>query len=158
MLTGARCLDGSAIVSLVEGSTWLSKNGIWTLIGCPAGYFLSSEQCLRCSASFYCAGGNEPSEPCDAGLFTLPGATAKTSCFPSEYVIISINLPIKRPDFSDAVSLQFQSALAQSVKQDPGYIMIDTIKSGGSLTTTIVISKIAVLNASAADVLVKNLD
>jgi len=75
-------------------STWSVSDGIWTLTGCPAGYYLSERQCQLCPASLYRTGGIILTTPCDSGLFSLPGGSSKASCFPSVFVIVAVSLPV----------------------------------------------------------------
>ena len=155
MLPGAECPDGSSIVSLVPGSKWINTNGVWTLVGCPAGYTLNSEQCEVCPGGYYCTGGSIPATPCSSGLYTLPGATDAVACKPAVFVIVTISVPIMRYTFSDAVELLFLNGLASTCGLNPGYMVISGIV--GDFTTSVSCT-IATENAKFAAVLAQTLN
>ena len=142
----------------MPGSAWSAQNGVWILVGCPPGYFLNAQQCQICPAAFYCTGGSVPSTPCSAGHFTLPGANVSTSCVPAVFVVVTVNLQISRPAFTDAQSELFQGALADSADSEAGYIIIDVIKSGDTPTATTITAKVAKPNAETAAALAAKLD
>ena len=91
---GADCPDGTRFVPLVNGSEWTHANGVWTLVGCPPGYFLGNQQCEICPGGTYCMGSSIPATPCGYSLYTLPGATAAEECEPAVFVIVTATLPI----------------------------------------------------------------
>jgi hypothetical protein len=143
----------------VIGSTWKTLNGIWILTGCPSGYYLHfSQQCQLCPALFYCTEGSLPSTPCASGQFSLPGATSNADCFAAVFIVVKINLPVSRPDFSDQTSQHFQEALARAAYSSSSYVTLDIIQAGDDPSTTTVTSRVAFLNAKMAAVAVGGLD
>ena len=164
---GAFCSDGSGLCALrdppflscpsgqrIVGS-WVLDNssGRYSLVGCPAGYLENADQCQECPASFYCADGL--STPCASGHFSLPGSSNATSCFPSVFVVVVINVPIPRPFFDQTAA--FQNALAVYAAVDPAHITISVVQAGSDVATTDITSEIATPDASAADALSKSL-
>jgi serine/threonine protein kinase len=122
------------------------------------GYYLSFDQCMFCPTSFYCSGGNIPATPCPSSHFSLPGAVSKYECVKSEFVILTINVPISRPNFVDQTGIWFQTALAIAINQSSDYVSLEIIQAGDDPRTTTVTSKIATSDAKAAAVLTKRLD
>ena len=53
MIAGGTCKDGSSISPQVNGSTWQITSGVWSLTGCPPGYYLHSQQCVLCKPLTY---------------------------------------------------------------------------------------------------------
>ena len=155
---GAECTDGSHITSIVNGSIWSASEGIWTLTGCPPGYYLDSLQCQLCPAAFYCTGGSLPVTPCASGMFALPGATKQESCRISVFVTVKINVRLARPDFTNEVSGSFQDSLAKLVHRDPGYVVVEIVQPGDDITTTDVTSQISCSDAKGAAAIVQNLN
>jgi hypothetical protein len=158
-VAGGICANGSVTSARVIGSTWKTLNGIWILTGCPPGYYLHfSQQCQLCPALFYCTGGSLPSTPCASGQFSLPGATSKADCFAAVFIVVKINLPVSRPDFSDQTSQHFQEALAHAAYSSSSYVTLDIIQAGDDPSTTTVTSRVAFLNAKMAAAAVGGLD
>jgi serine/threonine protein kinase len=168
---GALCPDGSCVFyhSLSNRTCpggyrivgdWVVDNisQQLTLRGCPAGYFASSQQCDLCPAAFYCTGGNVPSRPCPSGSFTPPGKTSSLSCLPSVFVTVTVNVPVKRPEFKENRALQFQNILANFTKWDCGYVTIKLVQSGDDPETTTITSDIVAPDAKTAAALVKTLN
>ena len=155
---GAACTDGSQIRSIVNGSIWSASEGIWSLVGCPPGYYLDSLQCQLCPAAFYCTGGSLPVTPCASGMFALPGATKQESCQISVFVTVEINVRLARPDFTNEVSGTFQDTLAKLIHQDRGYVVVDIVQPGNVITTTDVTSQISCSDAKGAAEVVQNLN
>ena len=154
---GAKCTDGSQVVPVINGSRWYISSGKWILSACPGGYYLSSQQCILCPALFYCAGGSVTATPCPSSMFTLPGAVSKSSCVPAVFVIVTVNLPILRPAFSDLERINFQSALASIANLSSGFVVVDIVQSGGDDTSTTITSRIATSDVWAAGTLGENL-
>jgi hypothetical protein len=165
----ASCITCPAQAVCPDGSCIFHYKGIWVidmarkqfiLEGCPAGYYLSSQQqeCNPCPAAFYCTGVNNPPEPCRSNSFTPPKAKSLESCVLSEFVSIAVNLPIKRPEFNENRNLQFQTIIANLTKRDPGYVVIKVVQSGIDPQTTTVTSEIAVSNAQEAKALVESVN
>ena len=164
---GATCSDGFCALrnsstlfcpsgDIIVGS-WRMDNvtGLYYLAACPPGYVLYSNQCQECPASFYCAEGL--STPCGSESFSLPGSVNITSCFPSVFVFVVINLPISRPFLSSNQILAFQNSLANLAGVNIAYVIIEVIQAGVNAATTDVTSKIATFDAAAAAVLSKRL-
>ena len=145
-------------MSLVPGSNWSASDGIWTLVSCPPAYVLENKVCQICPAACYCTGGSAPATPCGSGLFTPPGAVSAASCTPAVFVIITAALPILRHDFDDQESLLFQNALASITNRAAGYVMVVTIAQASTVSSTLVTSNIATVDANAAAVLKQQLD
>ena len=164
---GAICSDGSCALrnsstlfcfsgDILVGSWRMDTvTGLYYLTSCPSGYVLNSNQCQECPACFYCAEGL--STPCGSGSFSLPGSVNITSCFPSVFVFVVINLPISRPFLSSDQILAFQNCLANLAGVDMAYVIIEVIQAGVNAATTDVTSKIATFDAAAAAVLSKGL-
>ena len=152
---GADCPDGTRFVPLVNGSEWTHANGVWTLVGCPPGYFLGNQQCEICPGGTYCMGSSIPATPCGYSLYTLPGATAAEECEPAVFVIVTATLPILRFAFSDSVGERFSDALASICGLDRGYVMISSVV-GSSRTS--VSCNIATADAKKAAALAEALD
>ena len=150
-LSSRICLGGYRIVGdwMVDDS---SKQ--LTLRGCPAGYYASAQQCEICPAAFYCTGGNVPSRPCASGSFAPAGAISSASCVPSVFVIVAVNIPIKRPEFKDDRVLHFQNALANATRWDHKYVTIKLIQAGEDPETTTITSDIVAPDAKEAAALV----
>jgi hypothetical protein len=150
------------ISSRVNGSKWQVLDGVWVLMGCPGGYSLTdAQQCQLCPAMFYCTGDRLPSTPCSSGQFALPGASSQSECFSSVFVIVEINVPIKRPDFlfsSDRTSQQFQNSLAHATNRSASFVTLDIIQAGDDPRTTTVTSRVAFVNAKLAAAVVGRLD
>ena len=167
---GATCPDGSCALSRYpslscpEGGNivgdWTRQNdtGLYSIQGCPAGYYLNSEQCQLCPALYYCSGGVLPSTPCPSGQFSSPGAAFKENCTSAVFVYLVVNLPILRPFFTDQTSAKFQSVLAKSAHTDSNHVVIDIVQSGDDPSTTDVTSRVATLDASSAAALVLKLN
>ena len=149
-LTGAFCLDGSSILSKVNGSVWLQSKGVFTLVACPAGYYLNSQQCALCPASFYCTGGVVPATLCDYDMFALPGAESKDACAAAVYVVVSIDVSVPRPAFTDTEIILFQQALADTLHLNVDYVIVDTVQAGENRGSTSVTARIAASNAWSA--------
>jgi serine/threonine protein kinase len=163
---GATCSDGFCALRLAVHScpddqtaigTWKLDNssGKYSLAECPAGYLLNFEQCEVCPASYYCSGGL--STPCASDYFSLPGSSDKSSCEPSVYVVVVINLPILRPFFKFDQTSVFQNFLANLTRINQSYVTVNAVQAGSDTTTTDITSNIATSNASSADVLFKSL-
>jgi serine/threonine protein kinase len=164
---GALCPDGSCAFHhglsnrvctggyLIQGR-WEVNNVSkrFELLGCPPGYSAGSEECNVCPAAFYCTGNNVPSRPCLSTSFTPPGANSSTTCKPSVFVTVTVNLPIKRPDFNDFLARQFNKALANATRLNPGYVAIKVVQSGDDPETTTVASDLVVPDAKEAAALV----
>ncbi len=127
----------------------------FVLRGCPAGYSITSQQCEVCPAAFYCTGNSVPSRPCASGSFSPPGANSSSACVPSVFVTVAVNLQIKRPEFRDLQSLEFQKALSKFTQWDPGYVTIKLIQSGENPETTTVTFDLVAADAQKAAALVK---
>ena len=150
---------------LVNGSTFQISDGVWTLTGCPSGFYLNAQQCQRCPALFYCTGGGLPATPCASGQYALPGAGSKEACFAAVFVVVAINVQIPRPIFSE-VQLQFQvsaeerfkRSLARAANLSSDYVSLDIIQEGNDPGTTTVTSRVATRDAQAAAVVFEALD
>ena len=99
-----------------------------------------------------------PSRPCPSNSFTPPGGTSSASCVPSVFVTVTVNVPIKRPEFKDDRALQFQNNLADITKWDRGYVTIKSVQSGDDPETTTVTSDIVAPDAKVAAALVETLN
>ena len=157
MRPGANCADGSKLTSLISGSVWNISAGIWTLIGCPPGYYLTFDRCQLCHATFFCVGGNIGSTPCGPGLFAYPGANASAACKISVFVTIKISVPILRPEFSDFTTTFFQTALAYAINVDLGSVFVDIIQFGAN-ATTLVTAQVSTLDAFIAAALIREIN
>jgi serine/threonine protein kinase len=168
---GALCPDGSCVFHgnlsnrICPGAyrilgDWVLGNSSrqFTLRACPPGYSVSAQQCDLCPAFFYCTGDNVPSRPCPSNSYTPPGARSSASCMPSVFVTVTINVPIKRPDFKDNRILEFQSNLANLTRWDLQYVAIKLLQSGDDPETTTVTSDIVAPNAKMAAALVETLN
>lgn len=98
------------------------------------------------------------STPCGVGRYSLPGSKSIDSCVQSTAVVVSINVPILRPDFTQDLSLTFQQALGHLTGRDIGYVTIDVIQSGSNASTTTITSRIAEADALSADLLANSLN
>ena len=139
----------------VAGSVWSGTGGIWTLIGCPAGYALYSQQCTLCPGGCYCEGGSVPASACGANLYALPGARTSAECNTAVFVIVTISVPILRYSFSTADEIRFQQALANISSENPGYMIISGVNGDSETTVT---SNIATADAGSAAALAQRLD
>ena len=157
-IAGAICRNGSFVESIITGTIWIAVEGTWVLTGCSSGYYVSSEMCKLCPSSFFCRGGSISSTPCPEGLFSLPGANDTASCFRCVFVLVTINIRIPRPDFSDRISESVQQALANVAKQSIGYVTINTVMESAHDSTTVIISKVATQDAIAASLLANGMD
>ena len=151
---GAKCPDGSDFVPLISGSEWTNKNGIWNLIGCPAGYTLNSQECELCPGGAYCVGGSIPATPCPSRYYALPGGETAGVCYPAVFVIVTTTVPILRAGFSDEVGLLFQIALASVCGLNPGYVVIQGLVGDAQ---TSISCKIASDDAESATELAQSL-
>ena len=144
------CPDGNSVVG-----SWNMNNitGLYQLSGCPAGYFLNSNQCQRCPSSFYCTGGQLPSTPCASTQFSLPGSRSITECYAAVFVVVVFNVPLPRPYFLSIQTTEFQNALARLAQVDAAFVTVDIIQAGSDSATTDVTCKIATLNAPEANAL-----
>ena len=137
------------MLPIISGSFWQIMGGAWVLKGCPAGYFLDSQQCQQCPPSFYCLGGALPETQCTSTEYSLPGAISKTDCFPAVFVVVVINVPIPRPNFVDQTD-DFQAALALLAGRSSDNVSLDLIQPGDDLRTTTVTSRVASFDAQTA--------
>jgi serine/threonine protein kinase len=141
------CPDGSRIVGDWEVDN-ASKR--FTLRGCPPGYSVSTNKCDVCPAFFYCTGGKVPFRPCPSDSFTPPGATSLASCIQSVFVIVTLNMPIKRPDFVDDNVVRFRTVLANLTIQRPEFVTIKLVQAGDDPETTTVTVDLALPDAKEA--------
>ena len=164
---GATCSDGSCILRVGNASlppcpdgnmivgTWKLDNstGQFMLDGCPAGYFLNSQQCQTCPASFFCTGGQVGTTPCASNQFSLPGSSMPADCFISVFVVVVINLPLSRPYFLSDQATAFGIDLARLAVISSSFVTIEVIRAGENAATTDVTARIATSDANAAQVL-----
>ena len=106
------CPDGLLFLPQINGSVWKASSGIWMLISCPAGYSLTSGQCVLCPAACYCTGGSIPPTPCGAGMFSVPGARSAAWCYSAIFVVLQLRLPIFREHFTSQMETTFKQAVA----------------------------------------------
>ena len=162
---GALCPDGSCALQSepflscrgggnVVGSWKLGNSSDqYSLIGCPDGYLQTSDQCQECPSSYYCSGGL--STPCPSAYFSLPGSSNKSSCVPSVFVVVVINLAVSRFSFDQTAA--FQNALSNLARVEPSYVVVEVVEAGSDAATTDITSEIATSSAHAADALLKSL-
>jgi serine/threonine protein kinase len=166
---GAKCPDGSCALSKfssvmcpggsrIIGDWMLQRTGLFVLQGCPAGYYLYSDQCQLCPALYYCSGGSLPSTPCSSGQFSTPGSAFKDNCSSAVFVYVVVNLPILRLFFTDQTSSNFQHTLAYVAGTDFNHVVIDIVQFGNDPRTTDVTSKVATLDPTSAEDMVLRLN
>jgi hypothetical protein len=74
------------------------------------------------------------------------------------FIVVKINLPVSRPDFSDQTSQHFQEALARAAYSSSSYVTLDIIQAGDDPSTTTVTSRVAFVNAKMAAAAVRGLN
>jgi len=114
---GARC-DGSAFRPLVQ-STWKldKENGKYYIVSCIAGYSLVAEpylasECRPCAARFYCTGGTERALRCKANMYSRPLSTSEELCVKSDFVEITVSLPMLEEQFTHTRQTVFLDSVA----------------------------------------------
>lgn len=152
-MTGADCSDQSKIRFSIPDIFWSSAGGVWNLVGCPPGKYLSSQpyaDCNECPAAYYCAGSNFPPTPCRGDLYSPPGSLAFSSCYAVVYVVATVEVNILRPIFSDDTVRKIQSVLSEVTKKDSKYIIITNYFQSNVGITTIAALNIATSNSREA--------
>ena len=117
------------MVPAVAGSQWSVSGGAWALIGCPPGYALGAQMCVLCPATWYCPGYSIPAAPCEASLFSLPGAVSSASCFPVVYTILTIKVS---RSITDNTANLLQNAVADVLGVQPGYVYLASVSQPAS--------------------------
>jgi hypothetical protein len=112
VITGASCPDGTLFLPTIAGSKWTAKDGVYTLVSCPAGYELARQECTLCPAASYCPGGSDAHVPCLDGLFSTPGSESPKACRQVVFVFVSILFPVSTDDLSGSDLLSTKQMLA----------------------------------------------
>ena len=164
---GAICLDGACAFPSgfcsdhreVIGN-WTQIGDEWTLVNCPAGYFLNlnTQGCISCPVAFYCIGGKFPPAPCDQNFFSLSGSDSQSSCTPSVFVFVTVRVDILRPYFNDAASISFQAAISNLTDVATPKITLDAIVQSIDSTATLVTCKLAMSDSGTAALLIGKLE
>ena len=149
-LIGANCSSANSIIPAVAGSQWSVSGGAWALIGCPPGYSLATQMCSLCPAKWYCPGYSNPAASCGESLFSLPGAVSPASCFPVVYTILT---SLVWRSITDNAAVLLQSAMAEILELQPGYVFLASVSQPVSATPNVVTIYIASQNAEAAGML-----
>ena len=83
------------------------------LVGCPAGYEMSTVQsCEICTAGYFCIGGAAAGAACPAGTFSLPKSNSSKQCENAIFVLVSVTLGVTQALFTLEVQQQYVHALA----------------------------------------------
>ena len=125
---GAACREGSFIPA--PGSVWeAGDNGAFVIKSCASGSSIVrspylQQACRPCDAGFYCTGGSDPELRCPPNTFSKALSSSKEACVESEFVEVTLNLPITKADFTAAKQLAFKKSIAAAAGTNESYVEI----------------------------------